>query len=79
VLLIVSANFIPDGNYNARISKCTNKVVDANASSTCQVERVFAVTKGSGTDQYLLLGINNGNGGSAIFRYYINTDGNTTE
>jgi hypothetical protein len=27
---------------------------------------VFAVTKGSGTDQYLLLGINNGNGGSAI-------------
>jgi hypothetical protein len=39
-------------------------VVDANASSTCQVERVFAVTKGSGTDQYLLLGINNGNGGA---------------
>jgi hypothetical protein len=40
-----SQNFIPDGNYNARISKCTNKIVDANASSTCQVERVFAVTK----------------------------------
>jgi len=70
--------FMPDGNYNAvEYENAQTKIVDANASSTCQVERLFAVTKGSGNDQYLLLGINNGNGGSAIFRYYINTDGDT--
>ncbi|WP_157485558.1 hypothetical protein [Flavobacterium sp. ACAM 123] len=40
------------------------------------MERVFAITKSTISENYLLLGINNGNGGSAIFRYYINTDGN---
>ena len=59
--------FIPDGNYNVvEYLNAQTKIVDANASSSCQVERVFAVTKGNEIEQYLLLGINNGNGGSAI-------------
>ncbi|TRW96161.1 Ig-like domain-containing protein, partial [Flavobacterium gawalongense] len=75
------SQFVPDGNYYSPTDEYLNaqsKIVDPNASSTCEVERVFALTGGTDTDQYLLLGINNGNGGSAIFRYYINTDGLAT-
>jgi hypothetical protein len=47
-VLLIQPNFIPDGNYNAlEYLNAQTGSTDANASSTCQVERVFAVTKGS--------------------------------
>src|SRR5690606_25694088 len=66
--------FIPDGNYST--SEYSGAVVkDINESgSTCTVTQVYSIVKSDQNGPYLLLGFYNGNGGNAIFRYYLDTD-----
>ncbi|WP_281322054.1 DUF7507 domain-containing protein [Flavobacterium aestivum] len=50
--------------------------ITSSPSSTCQIGTVFA--KVITQDQVLRLGMNIGNGGSALFRLYLDTDNNPT-
>ncbi|MDX8341794.1 hypothetical protein SLH46_21525, partial [Draconibacterium sp. IB214405] len=68
-----------DGSYTpGEYDEGDSIVVDSNANSTCDVHTVYAavqevVVNPDSTDYYLVLGLRNGNNGSAIFRYYFNT------
>ena len=64
--------FIPDGNYDqTEYQDAQILVVDPNANSTCEINTIYTVVETDDNGSYLLLGFNNGNGGRAIFRYYI--------
>ncbi|MGM8361717.1 PKD-like domain-containing protein, partial [Flavobacterium sp. ARAG 55.4] len=66
--------FVPDGNYNAtEYSGSQIFNIDLTTNSTCEVKQVYTLVKQDINGSYLLLGLNNGNGGQSAFRYYINS------
>jgi len=77
MLLVTSTSvgqvvFTPDGNYDAaEYDGAQIKVIDPNANGTCDINTIYAIVKSDDVSTYLLLGFNNGNGGQATFRYYI--------
>ncbi|RIJ45314.1 hypothetical protein D1614_23495, partial [Maribellus luteus] len=63
-----------DGSYTpGEYDEGDSIVIDPNASSTCDVNTIYAAVQEDAGEYYLVLGIRNGNNGSAIFRYYFNT------
>ena len=63
--------YVIDGNYDKdEYSSGQVIIMDSTATGTCEVGEIFAVVK----DDVLLIGIQNGNAGNAIFRYYFDTD-----
>ena len=67
------SQYVIDGNYDeAEYASGQVIVLDSTASGTCEVGQIYAAVK----DSVLLLGIHNGNAGSAIFRYYFDTNPN---
>ena len=53
-----------------------NQLVNANASSTCEIFKIWA--KVDTQNQELRLGLKIGNSGAALFRLYIDTDNNAS-
>jgi len=63
-----------DGSYSSPdYENAQTILVNADASSTCQVEQIWANRT---ENSELLLGFLNGNNGTAIFRFYLDTDNN---
>ncbi|WP_321346085.1 gliding motility-associated C-terminal domain-containing protein [uncultured Draconibacterium sp.] len=84
ILLMVSfssyGQVIFDGSYTpGEYNDGDSIVIDSNANGTCDIHTIYAAiqdepdTVNGGNNYYLVLGIRNGNNGSAIFRYYFNT------
>ncbi|TXD93136.1 hypothetical protein ES724_11020, partial [Gillisia hiemivivida] len=67
--------FVPDGDYTAsEYAAGQVKDIKLGSNNTCDVQQVYAVVKSDTNGPYLLLGLFNGNNGSSIFRYYLDTD-----
>ena len=70
-----------DGNYNpwpGEYDGAFTQVVTPSASTTCQIQQIWAQVITPGGEGAFLLGFKIGNKGAALFRIYVDTDNDPT-